>query len=125
VGRADLVDTLSGPVFASETFGGSPDDCAVASSTVRWLMDHPESFEHLSLIGESLKRGYTELGIRVIGQPERSTFVFSTDSEWIGFCSRMIELGIMVHRPNFISLSHSMGDVDKTLEVAQKVLSNV
>jgi len=122
IGRAGLVSLLDGAVFYSTTFGGSPGPCAVAAATVRWLTEHKMEVYghggHLNGIGAALQGGFNALGIRCIGQPERSVFQFMTDADWMAWCSKMIDKGIMVHRPNFSSLSHTMADVEKTLAIA-------
>ena len=123
VGRADLVEPIGGDVFYSTTFGGNPGPCAVAAATVDYLREHPEAFEHLAWIGCELQAGYNALGIPCVGQPQRSVFGFDSDAQWLDFCSRMIARGVMVHRPNFPTLAHSLADVRVTLEAAQAVLA--
>ena len=124
IGRADLVGRLGEDVFYSTTFGGSPGPCAVAAATVRWLHEHRSEVYgeagHLRRIGTALKDGYNALGIKCVGQPERSVFAFPSDDEWLSFCSRMIGAGYMVHRPNFPTLAHTLADVEATLEAAGK-----
>lgn len=146
VGRADLVGLLADPVFYSTTFGGAPGPCAVAAATVRWLTEHqievyggerwwgkrlpdrsyPEHYEkrtgHLREIGMALQDGFNALGLSCVGQPERSVLKFETDDAWLAFCRGMIERGVMVHRPQFPTLAHTLADVELTLEAAREVL---
>lgn len=125
LGRADLVNRLADDVFYSETFGGHPMLCSIAAATVRHLTYYGHGVYgptgHLHTIGKALQDGFNELGVTCIGQPERSVVKFPTDAEWLTWCSQMIARGVMVHRPQFVTLSHSMSDVERTLEAAEKV----
>lgn len=123
VGRSELVDLLDGTTFHSLTFGGYPAGCAVAEETIRWLKEHrAEVYGHLRRIGQALKDGFNSLGLTCIGQPERSVLKFKSDADWLAFCSRMIEKGVMVHRPQFPTLAHTMADVEETLAAARGCL---
>ena len=127
VGRADVVNLLSGGVFYSGTFFGHPMTAGIANETLRWLMAHQDEVYrphgHLYTIGKTLQDGYNALGIRCIGQPERSAFQFDTETEWLAFSSAMIERGIVAHRPNFPTLLHTEQDVKQTLEAVERVLA--
>ena len=129
IGRADLVGKLGGEVFYSTTFGGAPDRCQIANDTIRWLMNHRGEVYgesgHLHIIGQALKDGLNALGVPCVGQPERSALNFPTNTAWLDFCSRMIERGVMMHRPNFVTLAHSMRDVDETLAAAERVVKEL
>jgi glutamate-1-semialdehyde aminotransferase len=130
IGRADLVGKLgNGSVFYSTTFGGAPDRCAVADATVRWLMAHKAEVYgqdgHLRRVGLALKHGLKERGVPVVGQPERSGLNFPTDAEWLGFCSSVIEQGVMLHRPQFPSMAHTMKDVDETLAAVERAIEGM
>jgi glutamate-1-semialdehyde 2,1-aminomutase len=127
IGRRDLVGRLGdGSVFYSTTFGGAPDRCAVANETIRWLRDHRTEVYgdrgHLQSIGRVLKCGLLDRGVPVVGQPERSALAFATDAEWLEFCSQMIDAGVMIHRPQFVTLAHSAADVEMTLVAAEQVM---
>ena len=125
VGRRDLVGKLAGEVFFSTTFGGAPGPCSVAAATVKWLTAHRDEVYggdgHLQRIGRALKEGFNERGIKCVGQPERSIFEFPTEEARLAWCSKMIERGIMVDRPNFPTLMHNMEHVKRTLEAAEAV----
>ncbi len=126
VGDTRLVGLLADEVFYSGTFFGSPGSCSVAAATLRWLSQHRSevygSSGHLQTIGRALKDGLNDLGIKCIGQPERSVLVFEEEAERRKFCGRMIAGGVMMDRPQFSSLMHTMGDVEKTLEVARMAI---
>jgi glutamate-1-semialdehyde 2,1-aminomutase len=124
VGRRDVVELLADQVFYSGTFFGMPGPCLVANATLRWLMAHPEAYEHIGLIGSELKCGLNNLGIQTVGQNERSVLKFETDAAWLGFCGEMIARGVIVHRPQFPTLSHTLADVRETLEVAAEVCAS-
>ncbi len=129
VGVAELVGKLgerTNGVFYSTTFGGAPDRCAVASATLRYLIHNSLTVYgpngHLRVIGQRLKAGLIERGIPVVGQPERSALAFATDGEWLSFCSAVIDEGVMLHRPQFPTLAHTVQDVDDTLAAVDRVL---
>ncbi|KKS89012.1 MAG: hypothetical protein UV64_C0014G0002 [Parcubacteria group bacterium GW2011_GWC1_43_11b] len=141
VGRADLVGRLGQDVFYSTTFGGAPGPCSVAAAMVRWLVKYREEVYgkttinqsinigeyvliepgHLATIGRALKDGLNARGVKCIGQPERSIVVFDTDDEWLTWCGRMIERGVMIHRPNFPTMAHTLADVEKTLRAVEAI----
>jgi len=125
VGRADLIGRLGEDVFYSTTFGGNPGPCSVAAATVRWLTEHRAevygSDGHLQTIGRALKDGLNALGVRCVGQPERSIAVFDMEEERRGWCSKMIERGVMVDRPFFPTLAHTLDDVRVTLKAAEAI----
>jgi glutamate-1-semialdehyde aminotransferase len=126
VGRRDLVEPIGGDVFLSTTFGGSPGPCAVAAATVRYLTAHAdEVYEHIALIGSELQAGFRVLGLDCIGQNERSVLKFETDAAWLRFCGEMIARGVIVHRPQFPTLVHTLADVRHTLEVAADVCASL
>lgn len=126
LGDIDFLRELDGGCFYSTTFGGNPGPCGAAAETVKWLTRHRGEVYgadgHLYRIGAALRDGYNALGIPVTGQPERSAFSFepgsAADNE---FSSRMIEAGIVAHRPNFPTLAHTLDDVHLTLKVAGRV----
>jgi glutamate-1-semialdehyde aminotransferase len=128
VGRSDLVDLLDGKVFFSLTFGGNPPDCNTAVATIKWLSENEDLVYgkngHLYKIGNALKDGYNSLGVECVGHPSCSVFNFETNQQWISFCSEMIGRGVIVHRPNFPSMSHTDEDVELTIETARRVLEN-
>lgn len=134
LGKRGMVGRLATDVFYSTTFGGAPGPCAIAAATANWLREHKvEAYGYSSLmlgmseyrvghlrhIGKALKDGLNSLGYTVIGQPERSVAIFDSEDERRAWCSRMIEQGIIVDRPFFPTLAHTMDDVTKTLEAAK------
>jgi len=125
IGCADLVNRLGEDVFYSTTFGGSPGPCSVAAATVRWLLNHHAEVYgaagHLQTIGRALKDGLNERGVKCIGQPERSIVVFDTDEQWLAWCSKMIEQGVIIHRPNFPTMVHTLDDVEQTLRAVEAI----
>jgi len=125
VGRADLVGRLGSDVFYSTTFGGAPGPCSVAAATVRWLANPRAEvygeLGHLQTIGRALKDGLSARGVKCTGQPERSVVVFDTDDAWLTWCGRMIEQGVMIHRPQFPTMSHTLADVEKTLRAVEAI----
>lgn len=125
VGRKDVVGMLADQVFYSGTFFGHPGVAGVANATMRWLQEHQETFFNLDLIGGMLKRGLNALGIKTVGQNARSVMQFQNDAAWLNFCSQMIESGVVMHRPQFPCLGHSLDDVAQTLAVAADVCAKL
>jgi glutamate-1-semialdehyde 2,1-aminomutase len=138
LGRKDLVGRLADDVFYSTTFGGTPGPCAVAAATVNWLVENRDEVYgetgknergvilwtkggHLHRIGQALKDGLNKIGIKVIGQPERSVAVFDSEEARRAWCSRMIEQGVIADRPFFPTLAHTIDDVTKTIEAAKAI----
>lgn len=87
---------------------------------------------HLSRVGGALRKGFNTSalpsGARAVGQPERFIVEFGADvsgedarRDW---CGKMIERGIMVDRPFFPTLVHTMADVERTLDVAREVATS-
>ena len=129
VGRADVVGRLGDDVFYSTTFGGHPFTAGIAAATVRHLTAYRAQVYgiagqpgYLRTIGQALMDGLNELGVKTVGQPERSVMVFPTDAERREFCSRMIAGGVVMDRPQFPTLAHTLADVERTLEVARSVV---
>jgi len=132
VGRRDMVDLLDGRAFFSLTFGGMPGPCAVASETINWI-NHNQSHVygkagHIRQIGIALQTGLNEAFARaavpcvVKGQPERSVMIWDTNEHWLEFCSNMIGRGVVLHRPQFPTLAHTLQDVETTLQAARECL---
>jgi len=126
VGRKDIMDRLAGDVFYSTTFGGNPGPLRVAYESVKWLQLHQSEVYgpqgHLQRVGQALIDGLRSVGVPVVGQPERSALAFNDDKTWLDFCQRMIAKGVMMHRPNFVVLAHTLEHVDHTVEAAGQVI---
>ena len=137
IGRADMVGRLGDDVFYSTTFGGAPGPCVIAAATIEWLWENREyvyggksnyGIGYLRGIGQKLMDGLNTVFIeqgraaRVIGQPVRSVLQFDKgDEARRAWCSEMIARGVMLDRPQFPTLAHTMADVEKTIEVARSV----
>lgn len=129
VGRAKIVNLLGTAVFYSTTFGGQPTLCKIAAATIDWLRENESRVYgpdgHLEKIGSALMDGLNEIGrgrYAVMGQPTRSVAVFADGDEarrkW---CGRMIAGGVIVDRPFFPTLAHTINDVALTLRVAREI----
>jgi hypothetical protein len=103
--------------------------CGIAAETVRWLREHAGEVYgaagHLHTIGQALKDGLIERGVPVVGQPERSALNFANDADWLAFCSAVIDQGVMLHRPQFPTLAHTIGDVEDTLTAVDMALAEM
>jgi hypothetical protein len=76
---------------------------------------------HLYTIGQALKDGLNEMGVKVIGQPERSILSFPSEDERLEWCRKMIGQNVMCDRPFFPTLVHTMADVETTLKAAEAI----
>ena len=129
VGDYEIMQRLENDVFYSTTFGGNPGPLRVALESILWLEEHrtevygPDG--HLQRIGTLLKDGLNSVGVPCVGQPERSALSFGDDATWLDFCRRMIENGIMMHRPNFVTLAHTLDDVALTVGTAEQVMKEM
>jgi len=135
VGNTSLLKLLDGVTFFSQTFGGMPGPCFVAAHTVNWLNKNksyvygtPGQVGYLRGIGEALQDGMDKIfnaanvSCHVNGQPERSVMVWNTNDEWLEFCSKAIAYGVVLHRPQFPTLAHSIDDVNITLAAIEECL---
>jgi aminotransferase MxcL len=129
VGDMDIVQHLGDDVFYSTTFGGNPGPLRVALESIEWLRLHQSEVYgpdgHLQSIGTLLKDGLNGIGVPCVGQPERSALAFKDDATWLEFCQRMISKGVMMHRPNFVTLAHTPDDVALTIGTAGQVVKEM
>ena len=150
-GRAGLMDRFNtrsgGTVFFAGTYNGHPLNCAAALATIEVLED-PRSYHHLFQLGERIRCGLREImerhkvkaQVTGIGSvfltyflegPVRSyTDLLRNDADlFVRYRRKLIERGIyklpMNLKRNHISLAHTSGDIDRTLEACEDVIREI
>lgn len=147
-GRRDLMqhfNTSDGDVFFSGTFNGHPLAMAACLATIEAL-EEPGLYERLFALGERMRRGLEgiieRLGLEAFPRQFGSVFVTyfmsppansyrdllrNDDEMYVDFHRGMLDRGFymlpMALKRNHISASHTEGDIDRTLEAADEVLT--
>jgi glutamate-1-semialdehyde 2,1-aminomutase len=148
-GRADIMDLLAplGPVYQAGTLSGNPLATAAANATLD-ILYQADTYERLESSAALLEAGLAdaakEAGINVtinrVGsimscfftdRPVRNfTDVQSTGiKQFKKFFAMMLGRGIYLapsaYEAMFVSLSHSEGDIEKTIEAAKKSFQKI
>ncbi len=121
VGPRDLFSWFArrDPVFCSSTSFGESVSLAGASAVLDcW---NQEAVDHLWNLGGQLMTGLGEVGIATTGYPPVFLTVWPSEEERAYFILRMSQLGILANRPWIANLSHSLADVEMTVEAARQV----
>ena len=122
VGRQELMELLAEEVFYSNTFNGDPYNCAHVIATLELLREHHDDiYGHLWGLGNLLIAGLSERGVPCGGTAPRSVLLWP-DKQRREFCAKLVPLGILIDRPNYVSMAHTQDSVNKTVEAARKVL---
>lgn len=146
-GRRDLMDHFSraGDVLVAGTFNGNPIGCAAAIATVDYLRSHPDFYTRTHDLGERMRTGLekiaVELGIEAHAAGFGGVFVLyftpdqprgyrellkDDDQAYRQFHRGMTNRGFlmlpMALKRNHVSGSHTVEDVDRTLEAAHDTL---
>ena len=119
LGRSDYLDWFKrdDPVFCSSTHWGEAASLAAADV----VLDYVEKIQgHIESIGEYF---IAEMSYawKVVGHPQRSLMVFESDEQKAFFIHGMRAHGILMNRPNFVSLAHDDHEVDRTVLVADEI----
>jgi glutamate-1-semialdehyde 2,1-aminomutase len=149
VGRAELMDRFGpgGGVFFAGTYNGHPVGVAAALATIAELEDgsvHEQCFALARHAAKGLRQIAAELGIPLTvalfgsvfvpyfmeGPIESYTDLLRNDTARdIWFRRSMCERGIFMLptalKRNHISAAHTLADIDRTLEAARQVLSQL
>ena len=126
VGDSVIMQALAFQVFYSNTYNGDPHGMLLALLTLRELQGDAESiYPHLWAIGAELKSGLNGIGVPVVGHAPRSAIAIPDEAKRREFCARMIEKGILVDRPNYASMAHSIKHTRWTIHAAEEVLSEM
>lgn len=147
-GREDLMQHCrpGGDVFFAGTFNAHPVGIAASLATVE-ILEQPTSHEHLFTLGERMRNGLRDIYARhditatvagfgsvfvsyfMDGPADNFTDLLRNDVDmFVSHRRKLIEEGIyelpVNLKRNHISLAHTEADVDRTLEIVDKVLSN-
>ena len=107
------------PVFCSSTHWGEAASLAAANVVLDVVSD---SFvRDIYGVGYELIQEMRAAGWNIVGHPQRSLMVFEDDIERAFFVHGMKEQGILMNRPNFVSLAHTYREVVQTSTAAMKV----
>jgi len=118
-------------IWISTTYGSEALSLAAANYTINFLTD--EKIEELWNLGKKLIDGLKEIvsknGVSgtVIGYPVMNQIKFSKDEDEKIFIRESMKLGVLFKRGgyNFVSLSHTEEDIEKSLDVADVVLKKL
>jgi len=151
-GSAELMNGFSsagGDVLLAGTFNGNPASMAAAITTLTVISDPSTGFhEHIFALGDRMRRGLTEITARhdipavvagfgsvfvtyFLEGPVRSyrDLLRNNDQAYAAFHRRMTDRGFVMYpmtlKRNHISGAHTTDDIDRTLEVADDVLSEM
>ena len=123
VGRAELMELLEDEVFYSNTYNGDPYNCAHVIATLELLREnHDDVYGHLWGIGNALIAGISDAGVPCGGTAPRSIILWP-DEQRRAFCAAMVPLGIMMDRPAYPSMAHTLDSVNATVDAARKALA--
>jgi glutamate-1-semialdehyde aminotransferase len=123
VGKRKYMEHFS-DIFFSTTFGG--DIGAISASTItinRIISD--DVIKHIWTIGRKLRSGIQDIiskyniGARLRGNPARSLIEFDDDPDFVKkslFLQEVANMGVLMGVPIFPCASHTMQDVNKTIE---------
>jgi glutamate-1-semialdehyde-2,1-aminomutase len=150
-GRRDLMEHFNGrtgDVLLAGTFNGHPLGCAAALATIDYLATHPEFYERTHALGARMREGLsdivTELDIEATVAGFGGVFALyftkppvlgyrdlmrNNDAAYVAFHRGMTERGFlmlpMALKRNHISGAHTQEEVDRTLEAAREVLTEM
>lgn len=133
-GRADVMYLLEHDVFFFTTFGGEALSLAAARATINYMRSH-DVIDRIAMNGAILRDGYnaiaSELGLsytRAKGFPCRSIVVFDANAgdpllikSYVQ--QEMIRRGVLWGGFHNMSYSHSIQDIEYTLEAYREVLA--
>ena len=123
VGKKDIMREFE-DVFVSSTFGGECLSLAASIATIKEMIKK-ETISHCWDMGSLLMMGLKELGMKVDGFPCRPILLMPNDQVWKSKLLEQLFLrGIMIHVGGFINIcySHSLEDINKTLNAFEDVL---
>jgi glutamate-1-semialdehyde 2,1-aminomutase len=148
-GRADLMDLLApaGPVYQAGTLSGNPLSVRAGLETLKILV-RPGTYERLEELGNRLATGLKDaLGVsKARGCVNRAGSLVtlfigpasvadadearrSDTAAFAGFFHRMLERGIYMppsqFEAMFVSLAHSLADIDSTVDAARDSLRDL
>lgn len=132
LGPQSIMADLADKVFMSYTYSDHPFGMFDSLETIKTydrLGDY--MYMYLDKIGTALKDGLNEVFTRrgfnaeVYGHPSR-TAIDSAEPRYWEFLSTLVdEENVLIHRPQFSTLAHTMDDVEKTVSAVDRVLGRM
>jgi len=139
-GRADIMDRVApaGPVYQAGTLSGNPLAVAAGLATLRRIQKE-NPYPRLEALGARLEAGLSRPGVRVNRVGSMFT-VFFTDAEVVDFNTAktsntqrfnshfhaMLRQGVYLapsqFEAAFISAAHTTGDIDRTIDAAERAV---
>ena len=131
-GLAELMEEFQRGVFFSATFFDDPLGLTAAHATLSQLIERrDEVYSHLWSQGKRLKDGINTLasqykiGVKCVGQEPRTVNEWKDDATRRRFMELCLKQGILIDRPNFITMSHTKDIIDKTLKVIESAFKEI
>jgi glutamate-1-semialdehyde 2,1-aminomutase len=122
VGKSDILDLLLDRVFYSNTYNGDPYNCAHVLGTLMTMEVHGiELWGHLWELGDELRLGLRKAGVTCVGHGPRTALV---GADYTELSQALIAHGIMLNRPNYVTLPHTQSHVKKTVRTVKQVLDS-
>lgn len=126
-GKKEIMDVLTKDCFVSSTFGGDLLGISAAIATMTVLREKP-AWHHLDSMGNKIKTAFNQAAhstghqdtTKCIGQPHRTHFIFPTNYHKGAFWQMCVERGILFGHAQFVSFSHTVPEIDKTIEVMRE-----
>jgi glutamate-1-semialdehyde aminotransferase len=116
-GRRELMDWFSrdNPVFCSSTFFGE----AVGLAAADYVLSHwtQKDVDYLWTLGGKL----LESDWPIVGHAPRSLFTFESEVQRAFFIQAALKAGLLINRPNFPTLAHTVEDVEYTLAAVKRI----
>lgn len=125
VGPWGIMEMLADKVFFSNTYNGDPYNCAHLIGTLNTLDEFgDEIYGYIYETGRLLRNGFNELGIRCIGHPPRTAIMMEEQARRT-FSARMVSQGVVVDRPNYISMAHGEREIKRTLKACYNAVASI
>lgn len=130
LGPCSIMEALTDRVFASHTFNDHPFGLMDSLLTLDEYHKHGESlYQHIAEVGTALRDGLntmfaeTDFPAQCIGHPARSVIMTDDPRRLRAVLGRLVnEYGILVDRPNFVVLPHTLEHVERTLIAMRAVI---
>lgn len=131
-GKKEIMKELEGDCFVSSTFGGDLVGASAALAVLKKLQKEPV-LDHIWNMGGQLRDGFNAMvkknglpfEIRATGHPCRLFFHFPSNRHKGLFWQECIKRGVLFGYATFIGYSHSVDDINKTLNVIDEALKVV
>ncbi len=117
-GRRDVMKVLEDDCFVSSTFGGDLIGIVAAIAAITQLKQSA-TIAHIWQMGAKLKTSFNNVaksfileGVRCIGLPPRTHFLFPTSAHKSLFWAECLKKGVFFGHAQFASFAHNQFDVD-------------